>query len=73
MDLTCLYNNTNLIKNTYYPTITNVTDYLIDFCKKSNYKNILEIGPGNLKFPIANKFVGYNEKIENYINIDRYR
>jgi len=58
------------IQNKYYPTIKEIQDYLIEFCNLNNYKNILEIGPGKYHFPIANNFVGYNEKIQKYINID---
>ena len=65
-----IFNINNTIQNKHYCTIKEVQDYLIDFCNLNNYKNILEIGPGNYHFPIANKFVGYNEKIEKYINID---
>jgi hypothetical protein len=63
-------NINNSIQNKYYTTIKEIQDYLIEFCNLNNYKNILEIGPGNFHFPIAKKFVGCNEKIEKYINID---
>ena len=63
-------NNILLVKNKYYPTIQEIHDYLIKFCNFNNYKDILEIGPGNFKFPIATKFLGCNEKVKNYIDID---
>lgn len=63
-------NINNSIQNRYHFTIKEIQDYLIEFCNLNNYKNILEIGPGNYHFPVANKFVGCNEKIEKYINID---
>lgn len=63
-----IFKNTDLIYNKHYFTVKEI-EYLITFCKV-NCKNILEIGPGNLQFPIANKFIGCNEKVDNYINID---
>jgi hypothetical protein len=72
MNSNIVYNNinTDLVYNKYYPPIKEIYDYLTYFCKDYNYKNILEIGPGKIQFPIANKFIGYNEKIENCINLD---
>lgn len=53
----------------WYP-IKEIEDVLIDNCITNNYKKILEIGPGNVPFKLANLFIGYNEKIKNYISID---
>ncbi len=47
-----------------------VNDKLISFCLKNNYSNVLEIGPGVSPFKLATTFVGFNEKMDNYINID---
>jgi hypothetical protein len=61
--------NKNIINKHWY-TIKEIEDYLINYCNINNYKNILEIGPGLNQFPLATKFVGYNENINNYISID---
>ena len=58
-----------VIKKHWYP-IKETHDSLIKFCNNNNYKNILEVGPGMCKFPLSNKFVGYNEKVDNYVSLD---
>ena len=60
----------NNVLNKHWYTIKETYDSLIKFCNNNNYKNILEIGPGKCKFPLSNKFVGYNEIIDNYLSID---
>ncbi len=47
-----------------------VIDKLVTHCKDNNYKSIVEIGPGTVPFPLACKFVGYNENISDYISVD---
>ena len=59
-----------IIKNHHWKPINKIIDYLIYFCSSNNYSNIIEIGPGVTPFPIANHFVGFNESLTNYINID---
>jgi hypothetical protein len=54
----------------FWQPIQEVYDLLVNFCKKYDYQNILEVGPGLIQFPLATKFVGYNEKIDNYITCD---
>lgn len=58
------------IKNFYWAPIQNIINIAEAFCKINKYQNILEIGPGRIPFSLANKFIGYNEKIDNYIEID---
>jgi hypothetical protein len=58
------------IKNLFWKPIKNISDIVEKFCNNNNYKNILEIGPGVELFPLATTFIGYNEKIKNYIEID---
>ena len=58
-----------VIKKHWYP-IKETHDSLIKFCNNNNYKNILEVGPGMCKFPLSNKIVGYNEKVDNYVSLD---
>ena len=57
-----------VIHTFYWNTITEIVEYLIDLHK--NAINVLEVGPGTIPFPIATHFIGYNETIKNYINID---
>ncbi len=61
---------TTKIENFYWYPITNVLTCVEDYCKKHNYKNILEIGPGKVPFSLATKVIGYNENIKDYINLD---
>jgi hypothetical protein len=58
------------IKTHHWYPIKNIIDILVVFCENKKMKNILEIGPGKIPFPLANKFIGYNEKIKDYIEID---
>jgi hypothetical protein len=53
----------------WYP-ISSVITGVEDYCKKNNYKDILEIGPGTVPFSLATKIVGCNEKVKDYIDID---
>jgi hypothetical protein len=53
----------------WYPIIK-VIETVKKFCIENNYQEILEIGPGKIQFPLANKFIGCNEKISNYIALD---
>ena len=62
--------NQCIVSNHFWFPIQSIIDKLIIICNQSNYKNILEIGPGLSPFPIANYFIGFNEKLSNYINID---
>ena len=59
-----------IIKNLFWYTHPDVLNKLILECKKNNFTKILEIGPGKVPFPVANIFIGYNESIKNYIDLD---
>ena len=58
------------VVNKHWHPIKETHDSLIKFCNNYNYKNILEVGPGMCIFPLSNKFVGYNEKVDNYVSVD---
>ena len=58
------------IQNLFWTPIKNISDIVELFCNNNNYKNILEIGPGVEQFPLATTFIGCNEKIKNYIEVD---
>ena len=57
-------------KMNYWAPIKEVRDCVEKFCKDNNYKQILEIGPGLIPFPLATKTIGCNEKVRDYIDID---
>lgn len=71
-------NNTNQTNNTnntkieshFWPPIKEINDILINHCKRHNYKNNLEIGPGKIPFELATKTIGYNETSSDYISLD---
>lgn len=58
------------IKNMFWFPNPEIIERLVSFCKINNYSKILEIGPGVSPFPLATTFVGFNEKVPNYIDID---
>jgi hypothetical protein len=58
------------IENVYWFPNPIILKHLTSSCLERHLENILEIGPGVSPFPLAKKFIGYNEKVENYINID---
>jgi len=58
------------LKNMYWFPNPRVTERLVSFCKINNYSKILEIGPGVSPFPLATTFIGFNEKVPNYIDLD---
>jgi hypothetical protein len=39
-------------------------------CARNNYKRILEIGPGSMPFTLVTDWIGSNETITNYTDID---
>ena len=53
----------------WYPNIS-ITKMIENICTTNKYKKVLEIGPGTTHFKIATDFVGYNENIENCLDID---
>lgn len=62
-------NSSNIINKYWYP-IKDIYTSLTKYCNDNNYKNVLEIGPGICTFPLSTNFVGYNEKIKNYVSVD---
>jgi len=60
----------NNICNLFWYTNPHILDILIKYCNINKLNNILEIGPGTKPFPLATIFIGSNEKIREYINID---
>ena len=62
--------NQSIVINHYWLPIQPIIDKLINLCSHLSLSNIIEIGPGITPFPIANTFIGFNESIKNFINID---
>ena len=61
-------NNTNCrVINFYWQPIKEIIDIIEFFCIENKFKNILEIGPGNVPFSLATKTIGFNEKIKERI------
>jgi len=58
------------IQNYYWWPLENVNKTVECYCKKNNYKNILEIGPGDVPFSLSTTSIGYSESIKNYIELD---
>lgn len=64
-------NNKNFkVVNFYWFPIQDIINNVERFCINNNYKNILEIGPGKVPFSLSTKTIGYNENINNYIELD---
>jgi hypothetical protein len=62
------YNDT--IQNIYWCPNDKIINKIEKYCKINNLTNVLEIGPGIQQFQLANYFIGKNEKIEKYIDLD---
>lgn len=62
--------NSNKVINRYYAPIQNVIDKIENYCQERKHKLVLEIGPGRVPFPLSTEFIGCNENITNYIDVD---
>jgi hypothetical protein len=58
------------IKNFYWGPNILINRIIEEICITNKYEKILEIGPGNIPFNLATDFIGSNEIIKNYIEID---
>jgi hypothetical protein len=58
------------VHNLYWFPNHLIVNMLVNFCEQQNLSNIMEVGPGTVPFPLATTFVGKNEKITNYIDLD---
>lgn len=58
------------IENVYWYTNPIILRYLISSCLEKKLENILEIGPGSIPFPLAKTFIGYNERVKDFIDVD---
>ena len=62
--------NQFVVNNFYWKPIQEIIKTVEQFCLKNTFKNILEIGPGIIPFSLANKCIGFNETIKDYIELD---
>jgi hypothetical protein len=62
--------NNETIKTRHWAPNSNIIKMIEKHCEINKYSKILEIGPGTVPFKFASDFIGCNEKITNYIEID---
>jgi len=60
----------NSVINKFWKPNQSVIKIIEQICINNNYVKNLEIGPGFVPFSFATHFIGCNEKIKNYIDID---
>jgi ubiquinone/menaquinone biosynthesis C-methylase UbiE len=58
------------VKNFYWGPNELVINMIEQLCVRNKHKRILEIGPGRVPFNLATDWIGSNERITNYIDID---
>lgn len=58
------------VKNCFWFPNNKILNILYDYCGRKNYSNVLEVGPGSVPFKLAQIFVGLNECIPKFINVD---
>lgn len=63
-------NNEYFVKNKYWSPNTTIIKIIENLCSTNNYVKNLEIGPGTVPFSLATDFIGCNENIVSYIDID---
>lgn len=56
--------------NRFWKPNLGVTNIIEKICLTNGYKKNLEVGPGIVPFSLATEFIGCNETITNYIDID---
>lgn len=58
------------VTNVYWGPNELVIKMIEQLCITNKYEKVLEIGPGQIPFKVATDFIGSNETIKNYIDID---
>jgi len=58
------------LKNRYWGPNSTIVRMIEKHCETNQYSKVLEIGPGDVPFKLASDFIGCNERITNYIEID---
>ena len=59
-----------VIKNRHWAPNSAIIQMIEKHCETNEYSKVLEIGPGDVPFKLASDFIGCNERITNYIEID---
>jgi SAM-dependent methyltransferase len=62
--------NISYVKYFYWGPNISIIKMIEHFCTNNKYEKVLEIGPGEVRFKLATDFIGSNETIKNYIDID---
>lgn len=63
--------NNNCVEKLYWYPNNIINKMMKNYCITNKLTNsILEIGPGVVPFELSTDFIGCNEKIKNYVNID---
>lgn len=60
----------NSVKNHHWWRNSTILKMIETHCETNKYSKVLEIGPGTVPFKFASDFIGCNETITNYIDID---
>ena len=58
------------IENYYWGPNSTIIKMIENHCEANKYSKVLEIGPGTVPFKLSSDFIGCNETITNYIEID---
>lgn len=58
------------VTNVYWGPNEMIIKMIEQLCITNKYEKVLEIGPGTIPFKLATDFIGSNETIQNYIDID---
>jgi hypothetical protein len=65
-----LNSNENFVINKFWKPNQSIIKIIEKICVSNNYVKNLEIGPGFVPFSLATHFIGCNEMIETYVDID---
>lgn len=58
------------VQNRYWGPNSTIIKMIEKHCETNQHSKVLEIGPGDVPFKLASDFIGCNERITNYIEID---
>lgn len=62
--------NKNYVVNHFWKPNQSIIKIVENICLTNKYQKNLEIGPGIIPFKLATDFIGSNETIKNYIDVD---
>lgn len=63
-------NSKNLVINRYWKPNQSIIKIVENICLTNKYQKNLEIGPGIVPFKLATDFIGCNETIKTYVDVD---